>query len=354
MDMQLHNLLEPPRLIRHFSLTPPEGFVCIGIDPPLFRARFDLLTTLEPRIRKRIDALPFARFWRRLFEVTATFAGTTVSEYVPLPAGQPPSSVLSLLLAGTDDPFLIVKDLPVEAVLVGTAAIGHAQRFAEACVAAGFTLMEGQALAYVPIDFGSIDEFLSRFSHSRRKTLRRKLRSRKQIEVEAIRAGDARFDSDDFIGEIHRLYRNVYEQSDVHFDFLTEDFFRSLLRDASCGGTLFCYRASGRFIGWNLCFAIEDRLIDKYVGFEYPAARDHDLYAVSWFHNLEYALEHGYGVYIAGWTDPEVKRQLGARFTPTMHAVRIRNPFLRLVLKCSKRWFEPDRRWYADVANSHS
>src|SRR5205085_9853539 len=68
---------------------------------------------------------------------------------------------------------------------------------------------------------------------------------------------------------------------------------------------------------------------------------------VSWFHNLQHALDHGYRVYVAGWTDPEIKRRLGARFTATMHAVRVRNPVLRGALELSKRWFESDRRWTA-------
>ncbi len=350
--MRLHNLLEPARLIRHFGLTPPEGFSCLGMEPPVFRARFDLLTTLEPRVRKRIDALPLARLWRRSLRVASTFVGTTVSEYALLPDAAP-TAVLSSLLAATGDLLVIVKDLPVEAVLVGDAALAQANRYADACSAAGFVLVDGQALAYVPIDFASIDEFLSRFSHSRRKTLRRKLRSRREVEVEAIDTGDVRFEDEAFVSSIYALYRNVYDQSEIHFDLLTEPFFRAVLRDPECGGTLFCYRAAGRMIGWNLCFANDGMFIDKYVGFEYPAAREYDLYAVSWFHNLEFARAHGHRVYVAGWTDPDVKRQLGARFTPTLHAVRIRNPLLRFMLKCSKRWFEPDRRWYADAASSH-
>jgi hypothetical protein len=94
-------------------------------------------------------------------------------------------------------------------------------------------------------------------------------------------------------------------------------------------------------------------LIDKYIGFDYPAAHEHDLYAVSWFHNLEHALARRYRYYVAGWTDAEIKRRLGARFTPTLHAVRVRNPLLRALLRLSKRWFESDARWSsADAANA--
>ena len=96
-------------------------------------------------------------------------------------------------------------------------------------------------------------------------------------------------------------------------------------------------------------------LIDKYVGFAYPEARHHDLYTISWFQNLAYALEQGFRYYVAGWTDPEIKRHLGARFTFTMHAVYVRNPVVRTVLRPLKPLFESDRRWYtAYAAGAHS
>jgi uncharacterized protein len=86
-------------------------------------------------------------------------------------------------------------------------------------------------------------------------------------------------------------------------------------------------------------------LLDKYVGFAYPQAREFNLYFVSWFHNLEYALERGLKCYVAGWTDPEIKRHLGARFTFTHHAVYIRNPWLRRLLSHFKHHFEADSQW---------
>jgi predicted N-acyltransferase len=65
---------------------------------------------------------------------------------------------------------------------------------------------------------------------------------------------------------------------------------------------------------------------------------------VSWFQNLEYALERGLRCYVAGWTDPEVKRDLGAAFTHTQHAVYVRNPVLRALLKPFRRLFETGYR----------
>jgi len=345
----LHNLLEPASLIRHFQEFPPEGFAAVKLNSgaPAFSARFDLLTTMEPALRRRLEALPLARWWRRLLHPNTCFVGTTVSEYVLLPESTRPEVLVRDLLAGLGPhyPFLIVKDIPTDAALVGDAAWTCSRRLAEACSARGFVLVEGQALAYVPMDFASTEEYLARLSRNRRKDLRRKLKSRPELEIETIPTGDARFLDEALLAEFYALYLNVYRQSEIHFDLLTAPFFRALLQDRSSHGVVFVYRARGGMIGYNLCFVENGLLIDKYVGFAYPQARDYNLYTVSWFHNLDYALAHGCRHYVAGWTDPEIKRNLGARFTLTRHAVYVRNPLLRRILILFRRFFESDHQW---------
>ena len=100
-------------------------------------------------------------------------------------------------------------------------------------------------------------------------------------------------------------------------------------------------------IGWNLCYECDGKLIDKYIGLAYPAAREHNLYFVSWMHNLGHARERGLTHYVAGWTDPEVKSFLGASMTFTRHAVYARNPLLRWLLRRLGGHFESDRAWQA-------
>jgi len=142
------------------------------------------------------------------------------------------------------------------------------------------------------------------------------------------------------MARLYDLYLNVYRQSEIHFDLLTRDFFRALFLDDGNGAVVFLHHAGDELIGFNLCFRTETMLIDKYIGFAYPQAHLHNLYTVSWFHNLQYALAHGLRYYVAGWTDPEVKRDLGAEFTFTRHLVYVRNPFLRALLARTKRLFE--------------
>jgi predicted N-acyltransferase len=343
--------LEPDALLTQFLAHPPAGFA-VELSPqgmPSFVAPFDLLTTADDALRQRMARLPLYRRWGRLLRWRTRFAGTTVSEYAPLPGGVAPQALAQGLKAayGRECRLLVVKDIAQDSPLLGAADNTYANAFASACEHAGYVLLEGQALAWVPIDFGSTDEYLARLSSARRKNIRRKLRSLAGLEIEAVRTGDARFDDQATLATFHALFDNVYAQSEVHFDRLTAAFFREVLRDADSGGVVFVYRHAGRMIGWNLCYEHGGKLIDKYVGFAYPQAREHNLYFVSWMHNLDYARQRGLTHYVAGWTDPEVKSFLGARMTFTRHAVYARNPLLRMLLRRLGGHFESDRQWQA-------
>lgn len=346
-------------MLRHFREHPPEGFSAFDLNGgvPAFSTPFDLLTTMEPAVRRKLEALPFSRWWRRFLHPNTCFVGTTVSEYALLPSATSPEIFVRDLLTGMAPryPFLIIKDIPSDATLVGDAAYAYSRRLADVCSKAGFLLVEGQTLAYVPIDFISTEEFIARLSRARRKDLRRKLKSASELEIEIIPTGDARFQDETLLATFYALYLNVYRQSEIHFDLLTAAFFKALLQDAGSDGVVFVYRAKGEPIGYNICFVENDMLVDKYVGFVYPQARDYNLYVVSWFRNLDYALAHGLRCYVAGWTDPEIKRYLGARFSMTQHAVYVRNPLLRRILAPFKRFFEADHQWHANhVTRTHS
>lgn len=347
--MAYSHLLEPSSLIRNFLNNPPEGFVTFespeGI--PGFITRFDLTTTADSAVRKTLRALPLYRQWCRVLRPRTCFIGTTVSEYAVFPEGTEPARFARSIKErySADCAFLIVKDLPRPSALLTAAVCAVADELAAACEREGFVLIEGQALAYVPIDFMSIEEFLSRFSGSRRKDIRRKLRSRERLEIEKVACGSEQFRNETLRKEYYQLYLNVYHQSEVHFDLLSERFFQDLLLDASSGGIVFEYRHRGQLIAYNLCFVRAGMLIDKYVGFRYPQARAFNLYCVSWFHNLAYALESGLTHYVAGWTDPKIKAYLGARFAFTRHAVFVRNRFLRSVFRRVTGHFENDRIW---------
>jgi hypothetical protein len=351
------NLLEPEALVRAFLAHVPVGAEVVAAPAgiPAFATRFDLLTTADERLKRRVSALPLNRYWSRALQPLTCFVGTTVSEYALLPRGVAPSELVHEIKnrLGRAYPFLIIKDLPDESPLLDSASNALARGTVEACVAAGFVILDGQALAYVPIDFDSVEGFIARLSAARRKDIRRKLRSsaRLAVEVTAVPCGDDRFRSRDVLHEYYALYLNVFQQSEVHFDLLSAEFFQTVLQDASGEAVIFEYRQRGRLIGYNICFVTDGMLIDKYVGFRYPEAREANLYFVSWFHNLAFAQERGLRCYVAGWTDPAIKAYLGARFTFTRHAVYVRNRILRALLRMLSRRFEADRLWREDPSD---
>ena len=345
------NQLEPSGLLRQFAAHPPDGFALLqGWPAPAFTAPFDLLTTADDALKARLLSLPGGKWLSRRLRLATDFVGTTVSEYAVLPRGRDAAAQAAALREHAGRTMLtIVKDLPQDSPLLAAEDNAHARALADALAEAGFILVEGQALAYVPMDFASLDEYLARLSKSRRSNLRRKLRSRAQLKVARIPTGEA-FADDARVDAYYALFEAVYAQSEIHFDKLTRGFFASLLRDGGEGGNggiVFEYRDadSDALLGWNLCFEHEGRLIDKYIGLSYPAAREANLYFVSWMVNLEYALERGLTHYVAGWTDPEVKAQLGASFTLTRHAVFIRNPLLRALGRRFAGHFESDSQW---------
>lgn len=342
------NQLEPPGLLRHFIENPPAGFEpFMAHDTPGFFAPFDLLTTADPAVRQRLASLPGGGLLLRLLRFRVCFFGTTVSEYAPFPSGATTTLPDKMLSAwARRSRLMIVKDVPEQSPLLPTADSMRAEAFLAACQKHGFIVLDGQALAYVPIDFSSADDYLSRLSAGRRKNIRRKLRSREQLRIEILPTGHDRFDDEAFLDELYALYQEVYAQSEIHFDLLSAAYFKALFQDAALQGKLFLYYNGIDLIGYNLCFVHDHKLIDKYVGFRYPAARTFNLYFVSWMENLAYAREHGLTHYVAGWTDPEVKSFLGASFTFTRHAVFVRNPLLRFILRKLSHHFESDRMWF--------
>ncbi len=347
------NVLEPTALLRAFMAHPPEGFAS-GISRrgvPWFEAPLDLLTTADEGLRRRVRALAGYRMFGGWLRWRTLFVGTTVSEYLPLAPGVSGEVLLDDLRHGRlggppAHRLVVVKDIPVDSALLGAAELDAARSLVRTLRQAGFVLLHGQALAWVPTDFASLDEYLARLSYGRRKNIRRKLRSRALLDIECLHTGAPWLSDAGVRRELYALYLQVYAQSETQFDRLAPAFFDAVLQDADNAGRLFVYREKHRIVGWNLCFEFGDMLVDKYIGLDYARSRQLNLYVVSWMTNLEYARSRGLQRFVAGWTDPRIKAELGARFTFTQHAVYPRNALLRWLLRHLASVFEADRRWY--------
>lgn len=348
--------LEPDELVDNFLTFPPQDFTSwlIQNEVPAFAARFDLLTTADHDLQVKVKGLPLFNKWKNLLKPYTIFIGTTVSEYALFTAELSPEQLAAQIKQHytTKAPLLIVKDIPQQSPLLSEQANQYSAAVIQALQNQDFIEVEGQALAWVPIDFADVDEYLSRLSYQRRKNFRRKLKSQQSLEISCLHSGNECFFDPAVLDNFYQLYLNVYHQSEIHFDLLTKEFFIQLLQDEKNQARVITYYHQQQLVGYNICFVVNNMLIDKYIGFSYPLARDLNLYFVSWFYNLAYAKNQGLDYYVAGWTDPEVKASLGARFTFTKHMVYVRNPLLRMILKKISNRFEQDKNWQNNTSKS--
>lgn len=344
--MKYFNQLEPDSLVQLFSTYPPENFTVGETETGLitFATIFDLMTTMDIETQKRIKRKWFYKSWSKWLKIETEFVGTTVSEYLLLENYRDPAALAQTIIHHYNEeyPLLIIKDIPIESPFLTQSQNDYSKSLSEELLQNQFIEIEGQALAYVPIDFESVDEFLNRFSRPRRKNYRRKLRSAEGLIIQEITSGDAQFFDEGVLAHYYELYLNVFNQSEIHFDKLSFDFFKALLQQKEDSCKIITYSHEGKLIAYNICYILHNRLVDKYIGFDYTQAKAFNLYFVSWFYNLELAKRLNLSVYIAGWTDPEIKAQLGAKFTITKHFVYIRNRFFKWLLSRYKSNFEND------------
>ena len=324
----------------------PEGFKIIeGLPLPAFAAPFDLLTTADDDFKTRIRGLPGHGWWSRWLTLRAAFIGTTVSEYALLPAAADPDALARTLRQGPGRQYAltIFKDLSLRSPLLSEADNALADQVVQACTEQGFVVLDGQALAYVPIDFADGDAYLTacpgraplpeaqaaqpRADRGAARAHGRGLRRRcpRGRVLCAVRAG-------------LRPERNPFRPPDA-----------ALLRgccDGGSGGIVFEYRhaETGQMLGWNLCFDDGERLTDKYIGLVSGLTRDEPV-----FRELDGQPGIRAGTRAAALhrrlTDPGVKALLGARFTATRHVVYVRNPLLRAVARRFSSRFTTDSQW---------
>ncbi len=365
--MTIHHSLfqiEPQALIDAVFQNPPEEFQALPIvihDQilPAFLAEFDLLLTADEPVQHfvhKISRFLPAKMRTNLLRPRTLFIGTTVSEFALFPEQSDYQQFPTVLLAKMADlqiKFLVVKDIAPAAPFFSPTENTVSAKLCQTLTAAGFTLLDGQAMAYIPIDFDSLDSFFSRFSASRRSDWRRKLKKRSATKRQILYTGDPLFQDNKMIDRFYQLYENVYNNSEIHFEKLTRAFFAKILTDKNSGGLVFAYSCQEEWIGYSLCYQYGDYLIDKYHGAQYPDYRHNNLYYISWFDTLQYALDHAVKTAVFGWTNPEIKAYLGASFLYTKHAVYIANPILRRILSHFAHTFESDRKTLANWYQQH-
>ena len=198
--------------------------------------------------------------------------------------------------------------------------------------------------------FRDFDDYLDRaLSKATRKDLRRKFRRadaaepKLHLEVVADAAAQA--------GELHALYRQVWEKSEFRFEELTEEYFRALGREMPDVARFFVWRLggpAGRAVAMSSVLVRDGRLHDNYLGLDYALAHERHLYHVTLRDVFNWAVRNGVREYYSTPLNYDPKQRLRFALAPLDLYVkslnRIANPFLRRALP----WLEPTR-WDKDL-----
>lgn len=288
---------------------------------PLFTADFNLGIVLEGVGERLI--VNIQKFWPRFLMMRTLFCGSPVSTngVIGIDPGYVHNSELMTLFERALHDFAIKCQVRM---IVLKDFLGGDLRVLKPLRSMGYFEADSYPMAVLKIDFSSMEDYFSKLSHQTRKDLRRKIRKTEAlggVDIEVVNT------IDDCAEEICRLYQNVYNKSVFHFEHLTKDFFNNFCRYMPTETRFFLYRANNKLIGFNFCLVQEDALVDKYLGFDYTASREYNLYFMSYLNNVKWCLENGKKNYFLSQGGYETKSRLGAGVIPLRGMIKIIHPF---------------------------
>ncbi len=239
---------------------------------------------------------------------------------------------LSTLLKGFEEQMLdqqcalmAVKDVPE----------GSPFPWRDVLADAGYARAPGLPIAFRSIDFETVDSYLATLSAGTRKDMRRKLKMRAHVRIEP------RKNIDDVIDQIMDLYASTLQRADMTFEELTPEFFTGILNYSS-NSFFVLYIVDQKVIAANLLIDTNNVLLDKFFVMSNHIARNHNIYFLSWFYNIEYCLSNKIGRFQAGQAAYANKVRLGCELIGTHLYFRHRNPIMNSVLKLIAHIFMAD------------
>lgn len=297
---------------------------------PAFISDYQLDTTLDDGIVRRAIRR-IRNHWPRFLTMRLACLGSPETEaahigFHPSVKTGEKAALASDLLAAFEYharlnrcPLLGMKDIPEH----------HIALWREA--APRYTALPGMPGAQLDITFPTIEAYLQRLSKKSRKDMRRKRETQDTIHIER------HTDITPLLPQITALYQGTKNRSEFQFGELTGNYFQNIMtlkNRASC--TL--YYHGTQLLAFNLMLENTHTLLDKFFCMDATEGRKHNLYFLSWFHNIQYCLDHGITRYQSGQAGYENKIRLKSRLTPNWMLFRHTNPVLGLLLKAAAPW----------------
>ncbi len=294
---------------------------------PLFETRFDLSAFVEGWIKKALKVA--GRLIPSIFHPRILCVGSLVGEWSEI--GIDPHIDEVTLDAAYKMAFGAFNMLAIErkSDIVALYNFNHFSTLPEE-VSNTFNRVQYRSCAWLPIDFNSVDEYLSRLSRVTRKGLRRKMRIAQEVRVVHSRTIAP------FLDRIYELYLETVARSPMALGVHSRLFFENICERVP-GAEYTLYFVQEELAAFNLLVVKRETMVDKFFCMDYELGRGYNLYFLSWIENVRTCLERKIPLYYAGQGAEKTKAHLGADFMPSYILFRHRRTVVDHILVWPKK-----------------
>jgi len=285
---------------------------------PLFETRFDLSTFVEGWIKKSLKVA--GRLIPSLFQPRVLSVGLLEGELSEI--GIDPQIDAGTLDAAFKMAFGALQTLAAElkSDIVALYNFNHYSKLPGE-VFKKFNQVQYRSSARLPINFNSMEEYLSRLSRVARKDLRRKMRVAPAVRVIRSRTISP------FLDRIYKLYLETVGRSPMAFGAHNRLFFEKICeKNPDAEYTL--YFVQDELAAFNLLVVKQQGMVDKYFCMDYGLGRKYNLYVLSWLENVRTYVERRIPLYQAGQGAEKTKAHLGAMLIPSFILFKHRQPLI--------------------------
>ena len=139
------------------------------------------------------------------------------------------------------------------------------------------------------------------------------------------------------LDEIFALFWQTYEKGETKFERLNRRFFELIAQKPEASFIIVREREAGRMVAFMLCFVLETRVINKFIGIDYTTPKDWFLYFRLWDAVVDLAVAKGATSIQSGQTAYAPKIEIGHELEPLTNYVRHRNPLVHWIYKTVAR-----------------
>lgn len=298
--------------------------VCIA---PLFLINFNLDLFAPEKIQNIINKLRIV--FKNLFCFKTLICGSPATDYAYIGFDKNFNNREELI-------SIIYKEMENFAKTMNASSVGFkdfGDDFKELDILKKFGFVKVSAYPCVMQNlFGkNLDDFFSNLTADKRYDLKRKIKKINNLPALMLEVKDT-LDNQE-LDRVFELYLNTFNQSDIHFEKLTKDFFVKIQENMRGIAKFFIYKVEDKIIGFNLCFVKNGLFLDKFLGFDYGYLYKYQLFFNRFFLNIDWCYKNSFNLYQSGQTGYDGKMRLLGRLKPLYIYGKHMNNFINSILK---------------------